>query len=392
MKKYSNIIIILLIVFLTFTSCSVVFKGGVGGVVRDEDDNPIEGMRVYVYYDEAARNSDFRTYETNPESVQQSTLIKGSASTDANGNFNINAVIWNSTSPVFGKTADYKQVYFLFYHELYGLKKNTYTTYIYSDSTNSGAVNESFNKEKERATLTINIEDVAYKNTLNETVTAHIEIYTMSDVFIESKKREITGTGNVEITKAIDQEVKVKISLTTENSDWRQCNEDGTIPPLQHERSFSLQSASTTLYMKSSRLTLPSLNGIYRSEDYTEQADKDFGTGNDDQVVLLLCSLESGTPVPFDSPNARVVTNRRITGANTPIIEHGLFSGLGEGIEFTDTTYTGRFATKEVAILIDEDDDGPTTGDKYRIITLSSNETTRNLGQLNKAASDFEPL
>jgi len=98
-------------------------------------------------------------------------------------------------------------------------------------------------------------------------------------------------------------------------------------------------------------------------------------------VVLLLCDKQGDTYILFDSPNARVVTEKRITGTNTPITEHGLFDGLGEGIEFTDTTYTGRYATKEIGIVIDAN-----RNETYELsetvfpFEVKSNESNKNIG------------
>ncbi len=326
-KKLFSVLLISLIIIIT--SCSVVFRGGLGGVVNDSDNNPISEMKVWVYLDKEARDTDYNTYSSDPESVQESSMIKGSAITDENGNFNINAIIWNSSSPIFGKTADLREVYLLFYHELFGLQKNRFAVRIYSDATNSGAVDETFSSVKERSNLSLTIENVATYTQLNQTVTATIKVYKSDDTLIETIKKNITGSDTIEITKDIEEEVKVSVALSKELSSWTQCDEDGNaLPAIQPTTTFSSTSPAITLYMKSSRLTLPSLNGIYRSNTSVISDDIENGTYADDNVTLLLCEKQDdGTYLPFDSPNARVVTDKRITGTNTPITEHGLFDG-----------------------------------------------------------------
>ena len=380
-KKLFSVLLISLIIIIT--SCSVVFRGGLGGVVNDSDNNPISEMKVWVYLDKEARDTDYNTYSSDPESVQESSMIKGSAITDENGNFNINAIIWNSSSPIFGKTADLREVYLLFYHELFGLQKNRFAVRIYSDATNSGAVNEIFSSVKERSNLSLTIENVATYTQLNQTVTATIKVYKSDDTLIETIKKNITGSDTIEITKDIEEEVKVSVALSKELSSWTQCDEDGNaLPAILPTTTFSSTSPAITLYMKNSRLTLPSLNGIYRSEIYVDADDIENGTYTDDNVVLLLCERQGDTFIPFDSPNARIVTDKRITGTNTPITEHGLFDGLGSGIEFTDTTYTGRYTTKTVYIVVVDNDVVPASGHDYFQITVNSNETNKHVGLL----------
>ncbi len=377
MKK-KLVIVIGITVLLLISSCSVVFRGGVGGLIKDNNNQGIDGVRVWAYLDESARDSDYTTYLSDPTEVEQSSMIKGSTTTDANGNFTISALIWNSTSPVFGKTADVKEIYFLFYHELYGLQKNHFAVRIYSDATNSSAVNESFSKIKERSTVTIRIEDVANKSLLNEIVEATVNVTSNGEEIIST----ITGTGSVEITKEIDATAVIAIALLKELSPWTQCDVDGNsiaLSPL----SFSSTSVTTTLYMKSSNLTIPTLNGTLRiTPDVI--VDSHSGDEEDDDKILLLCDIDSsGKLIPFNTSSSRVVTAPEGTGANGEIIYHGKFSLLGANIEFTDTSYSGTYATKPLAIVVDENDNGePDLDEKFYEITIKSNESTRNVGIL----------
>jgi len=242
-------------------------------------------------------------------------------------------------------------------------------------------VNETFSSVKERSNLSLTIENVATYTQLNQTVTATIKVYKSDDTLIETIKKNITGSDTIEITKDIEEEVKVSVALSKELSSWTQCDEDGNaLPAVLPTTTFSSTSPAITHYMKSSRLTLPSLNGIYRSEIYVDSDDIENGTYADDNVTLLLCEKQGDTFIPFDSPNTRVVTDKRITGTNTPITEHGLFDGLGEGIEFTDTTYTGRYTTKTVYIVVVDNDEVPASEDDYFQITVNSNETNKHVG------------
>ncbi|NCB03555.1 MAG: hypothetical protein EOM67_15595, partial [Spirochaetia bacterium] len=369
----------LLITLILISSCSVVFRGGVGGIITDKTSSSgIEDVRVWAYLDESARDTDYTNHGSNPLEIENSSMVKGSARTDTNGEFTISAIIWDSSNPLFGKTADYKKVFFLFYHELYGLKKNQSSIRIYSDATNSGSVNESFDTIKERSTISFRIEDVANNNPLGESVEAKITIYSALDEVIEERTEEINGTGSIEVTKDKEATIKVSVSLKKELSNWSQCDEQGApvTTPLPTTTITSTNPSPIRLFMKSSKLTLPSISGSIRLSGTGTPTANHLGTSADDNQALLLCEIDVNDKlILLTQPSARRVTAQRGTGANNETVFHGEFNGLGANIEFVDITYTGTYATKRVAIVVDADNDGaPEVEEKFFEVAVRSNE------------------
>lgn len=386
MNKKLFIMISILISLILISSCSVVFRGGVGGIITDKTSSSgIEDVRVWAYLDESARDTDYTNHGSNPLEIENSSMVKGSARTDTNGEFTISAIIWDSSNPLFGKTADYKKVFFLFYHELYGLKKNQSSIRIYSDATNSGSVNESFDTIKERSTISFRIEDVANNNPLGESVEAKITIYSALDEVIEERTEEINGTGSIEVTKDKEATIKVSVSLKKELSNWSQCDEQGApvTTPLPTTTITSTNPSPIRLFMKSSELTLPSLSGILRITKDTI-ADNHYGDEEDDNVALFLFEIDDADNLtPFNEASARSITRKEGNGANGSIVEHGLFSNLGSGIPFTDITYSGTYATKRIAIVVDKNHSGAADkDDPYFIREVRSDMNSWDLGLL----------
>lgn len=138
MKKYNLLgILTAALLLLLAGGCSSVFnaylEGGVydAGEYTSSGDGALEGVKVYLYSSEEARDADYSTWYASgaengnlPEerSVPNYFMME---TTDANGIYSFSGFTWHEFQPEFGKTADRQEVYFLFYHEDYGLQKNT---------------------------------------------------------------------------------------------------------------------------------------------------------------------------------------------------------------------------------------------------------------------------
>ncbi len=110
-------------VFALLVSCSAVFDAGVGGKVyymQNGSEVGISGAKILVY-----DNTSFS------EAI-------GSARTDANGNFTVSKIVWKSSNPKYGKTADNHTVYIKVSHEDFEMTSDYITASLVSDSTNSG--------------------------------------------------------------------------------------------------------------------------------------------------------------------------------------------------------------------------------------------------------------
>lgn len=132
MRKHALLITVLAILSL-LTACSAVFDAGIGGKVYYMQNNSevgISGAKVLVY-----DNTSF-------------TEVIGSARTDANGNFTVSKIVWKTTSPKYGKTADNHTVYIKVTHEDFEMTSDYITARLVSDSTNSGMADVQMTKTR----------------------------------------------------------------------------------------------------------------------------------------------------------------------------------------------------------------------------------------------------
>lgn len=132
MRKHALLITVLAILSL-LTACSAVFDAGIGGKVYYMQNNSevgISGAKVLVY-----DNTSF-------------TEVIGSARTDANGNFTVSKIVWKTTSPKYGKTADNHTVYIKVTHEDFEMTSDYITARLVSDSTNSGMADVKMTKTR----------------------------------------------------------------------------------------------------------------------------------------------------------------------------------------------------------------------------------------------------
>lgn len=131
---------------LVLSGCSVVFTGSLSGEVHDREryeadqtNSPLGSVMVYLYTEEQSWTADLAAWAGGtgplPEAAAEPGYFQKTVS-DRNGGFTFNGLVWDTLFPKFGKTADRRQVYFLFYHRTYGLTSNTEPIYIVSDVTN----------------------------------------------------------------------------------------------------------------------------------------------------------------------------------------------------------------------------------------------------------------
>ena len=204
-------------------------------------------------------------------------------------------------------------------------------------------MNESFDKEKKRASLTIQIRDIADNSAFGQTVSATIVINNGEKTI----SKNITSNDTIEIVKDIDSTITATISVSLDLSTYSQCDESGVLEGSK-TITFSQDVATTSVYMKSTTVSIPAIEGKLR------HADNDpLGTEIDDNQVLLLCFDNDGVFELLEDSSARTVTYPDGNGANGASISHGQFSNLGSGIEFTDVTYSGTYATIDLAIVLD---------------------------------------
>lgn len=125
----------ILLIMILFTSCSGVYYGGITGSVVDENGDGINDVMVAVYFDEAARDTDYNSYDKEGHADFAAPSADGIAYTNASGAYSFSKVYWKTNSAEYGKDADKTNVYLLFYNEDYGLTKSDSSVTLYSEST-----------------------------------------------------------------------------------------------------------------------------------------------------------------------------------------------------------------------------------------------------------------
>ncbi len=423
-------------VILSFAACSAVFEGGASGKVVDAESTEtpkagIQDVEVYIYTSEYQRNEDFSLYPGNGKFLPSGSQYIGHTTTASDGTFSLNKLMWESDKPVFGKTGDSIPVFLIFYHENYGLQKNDNNAVILSDSV-SYVVYQEMTAIRSSTVLSISVLDVSQDPdpatrlppAITQAVNVKVSVPQTTSASPNAdpivKKSTVTGNGNITVsyprytTGSTENTPAVTITYgqSGQNINYKPCNyvttegsedysfiSDFTTTPIT--RTVQGASLPVQIYMKPTIHTIPTISGqlcLTAPETGSAQATRgDEGTSADDNVRVMLASINtSGMPDRLlDYTAARVMTSVSGDGANNSRIIHGRFSGLGEGITWTDDTYTGRYATKEFALVFDMDNSETiSTGDRYYLLkddtadppakkrAIRSNETTRNIGKL----------
>ena len=396
MKHIIRNIIILGSIMVLVSGCSAVFKAGLSGSVYDADtDAGIENMEVYAYTSESARNTDFSSWT--PGSIfspDASSAYVARTSTASDGSFIINKIIWESTMPQFGKTADYRELFLIFYHKDYGLHKNIKAVWITSDSTNNSIVNESFSKINRIATLNIQVRNAASGTLLTEAMDIEVTVQNGAETIV--KTVTITGAGTMVVSYPIAlANPTASVQSHLNNSTYIQCDEEGTllgtVTNALPSFDISEQTNVIELYMKPTRLTFPSLSGQI---DYDATAGKEnLLVSTDDGVTVWLCERDTDNKVvTIDHANAGQITYALGDGSNGSLIRHGLFDNLGQGYTWDDATYTKTYAEKQVVIVIDNISVAGAkamgVGDYYSEFTIRSDSSSpTSLGIINTTAT-----
>lgn len=409
MKHKNNIRKALMLSILTvlLISCSSVFSAGVSGRVVDAEstNSPKDGIadvNVYVYIDEAARDADYNAWTAGTRFSPATTEhYIGQTSTDNEGSFTIGRIVWESFSPEFGKTADFTTVYLLFYHENFGLVKNTNNAVIMSDST-SNVIYQEMTSVRKQISLEIQIRNAASDGLLNIPVNTVVSVPQISGSI--DYEVSITGSESVLIscpryasdgTTAYEPVVTITYSQLGSDIDFKACNyntEEENYTFIEDSAVSKTVSGSTypiRLYMKTLNHSVSSVSGQI---NYGTPAPSslDEGTAADDNVIIMLAYKSGSRIIQYTESSAKIRTASSGDGANSARIRHGLFSGLGDGITWKNSSYEGRYDTRTVYIVVDKDgDEKISAGDFYYTRTLRSDEGTVNFGILNSGSHEL---
>ena len=377
-KKIS--LIIGLTSLFILTSCYSVFSGGTGGIIVDAESTStpkagIANVDIYAYTDAGTRDADYNNWREGT-TFAPSNSYYGHTTTSADGTFTISKIVWKETAPDFGRDADFTTIYLLYYHQNYGLTKDA--TVITSDSM-TDTVYAELTAVRKTTNLNIEIYDVANNSRSSNNIMVKVSIPQSTETITASPKiyeQTITGSGTISIsyprwTNASNKENKIENTpevtiqyyQSSDEITWKACaNANNT----ERNYAFLADNASITktiqnsnytiqLYGKSTRLYVPTVNGVYSS-----------GSGNLDGHVIKMMARDSSGNLTIDCGETSTVANTIGTSGTQT---HGNFSGLGNNAYWTDTEYTGKYATIQVQFYVD----GTATGS---LRTLRSDQSS----------------
>lgn len=346
---------------LFLTGCYSVFNGGTGGMIVDAESTStpkagIANVDVYAFTECEVRDNNFNCWIEGTIFVPANAYY-GHTTTNADGSFTISNLVWKSTDPDFGKDADYTVIYLLFYHENYGLTKGQ--TVITSDST-SDTVYAELTSVRKTTALNINIYDVSNSALTSENVLVKVSVPQTTDTITTASpkiyEQTITGSGTINISyprwqnfqNRIDKietapQVSISYSQSSDSITWKACaNADNEAQNYAFlDDNFSIKKTinnsvyTISLYGKSTRLNIPTVNGTYGSPSSVSS----------DGVIISMKAKDSSGNFTIDC--GETSTFAQNVGTNGTQI-HGTFSGLGNGYFINDTSYTGKYTNIEV--------------------------------------------
>lgn len=320
-----------LMLAVLLASCSVVFEAGISGTVETPSGTgktAVAGVNVFAYTDKSSRDSDYVLFCN--ESITRPTEKSGyvaTTSTNANGEFTVNKIVWETKRSDFGKTADVNKLYLIFYHEDYYPEKADAT--VISGSTNSGNVSVTLNGNKDYTTINVAVLDVATGEGMGDACTLEYKLEGASD----SDTVVVTNNASIRVKYTKGTTPDVTFTLTTPGAGWKMCDKNGTVIPNQAVEDISEGSLTVKLYMKRYEFTLPSIGGsvIFNgASDITKNAEPT--NGNDGlKVWLEYQPAAGGDYVPFEETKAanHLTSSSQVVAGDNIYYRHGRFSGVG---------------------------------------------------------------
>ena len=325
MRNRRLLLIMSVMLAVLLASCSVVFEAGISGKVETPsgtDKVAVAGVSVFAYTKQSARDSDDELFRngtiTRP---REDSGYVATTTTNANGEFTVNKIVWETTRSEFGKTADVNKLYLIFYHEDYYPEKADAT--IISGSTNSSNVSVTLEGNKDYTTINVTAYNVTTNKAMNVPVTLE---YWQGD---SADHDTVSFTGNVSIPisfmKGTDPDVT--FVLSSPGDSWMMCRKDGSPEDKYTEDDVEAGTLRVSLYMKSNEFTLPAFSGdIDGSFSALPNLD------DVDNVTMHLAYVDTGDVEHFfeevESSGPKTFCSRYEVGDNV-YFEHGRFSGVG---------------------------------------------------------------
>ncbi|MGN0905880.1 MAG: hypothetical protein ACI4NM_01925 [Bullifex sp.] len=341
MKQFKHIMTFLLVLVL-MTSCSSVFDGGFTGTIKEDkgglDDSSntgISGATVFIYTDEGARNADYEAAVASA-SVKPSRYTASTVTND-NGQFSVSKILWQTNSPVFGRTADRISLYLIIYKAGFGVNgynKNSNAITIASDSTNESTYTEAFPRTMKSTTVSFSLANiVSGGDTVSDPLSVKLSDLEVPDGSCTISKTSSDNTFDVSYKNEESAAPRIKIkNYAIQNADgastWVICDKDGkTFVPVEKAIYTSQGTQTINLYAKQTEFTFPTVSGRYDKNTGTAAVGNDTGTSDDDGIKVILYAVKDDERIKLGETTtaAERTTNDRMT--------HGQFSITA------DTTY-----------------------------------------------------
>ena len=325
---------VLLAALVLLASCSVVFEAGISGKVVTASGTSTAGVQdvsVFAYTDKGLRDSDFVKFARGE--ITRPTEGSGyvaTTTTNANGEFTVNKIVWETKMSEFGKTADVSRLYLIFYHEDY-IPAQTDATII-SGSTNSSNVYVELEGSKDYTVINVNVTDVGSGNTMASAAT--LEYWVNKETTEDPDVIVLTGSTTFRISYPKGTTAEVSMSLYSPGTYWQSTDMDGKA--IYGPLTYTMESGVRTinLYMRNDEIVLPAFSG-----DIDGTIDSDHFNGNDNLPVRLSYRDTDGNWVYFtevDESQTKTYSNRLSVG-DLVYFTHGQFSGVGNTADYTIT-------------------------------------------------------
>ncbi len=388
---------------LLLASCSVVFQAGISGkvvTVSGTSTASVSDVSVFAYTDESLRDSDFTKFEAG--TITRPTEGSGyvaTTTTDANGEFIVNKVVWETKKSEFGKTADVNKIYLIFYHKDYKVAKCEAT--VISDSSNTDNVYIELEPSKKYTTINVTVNNVSTDAAMGTACT--LKYWVDDSESYDTVTIPASGANTIQISFSVDEDsTTVKYWLEASGTKWEMVDKTGALIDSSTcvSETVSEGTHNVTLYMKNYEFTLPGFSGDIDGT-IEDSASYDPTNANDNVPIWLAYfhdeeGEDNDAWYPFeDTVYANSLTFADDTIANTEIYyKHGVFNGVGNATtvtvnedtfpEITDwDSYSGKNLAVTLAIVTGEYDS--TTGThKYKGYKFSYTPgiTSTNLGHV----------
>ena len=375
----------LAVLTVLLAGCSVVFEAGISGKVVTASGTgtaDVADVNVFAYTDKSLRDSDFEKFEAG--TIVRPTEGSGyvaTTTTNANGEFTVNKIVWETKNSEFGKTADVSKLYLIFYHEDYKPAKTDAT--VISGSTNASNVYIKLEGSKDYTTLNITVSDVATRNALGTACNLEYQVEgkESSDSIIA------TGAANIRISYPKDTTPDVTIKLTGPGTGWKMTDKDGKLIDEQVIEDVGEGTLDVTLYMKNYSFDIPAFSGSVYFDN--TKAKDDNPVNVNDGVQVWLQYKKAGTETWADFTETKTANNltyaAQIPSGNNVYYSHGQFSGVGSTDDYTITvnsqnysdafdwaSYTGRTFSLDLRVVFGDES-------KVKQFVYTNNSST-NLG------------